>query len=218
MSNKARGKLQELALKTSDKQQATSNKQRGVPLNKKRKISNQERIRMITKTGIYIALGVTLSLLETYLIPLGLVLPIPGAKIGLANLVTLVVLLTEKNQMVWLVTGGRIFLASLLTGTLFSVSFALSVGGSIAALLVMSILRKKAPKLFSLIGLSIAGAVAHNSGQLLTLYLLLPGAGVFSFLPWALLLAIPSGWLTGYLAIQIIQSLRREGGNEHGGA
>ncbi|HBT18190.1 MAG TPA: heptaprenyl diphosphate synthase [Firmicutes bacterium] len=218
MSNKARGKLQELALKTSDKQQATSNKQRGVPLNKKRKISNQERIRMITKTGIYIALGVTLSLLETYLIPLGLVLPIPGAKIGLANLVTLVVLLTEKNQMVWLVTGGRIFLASLLTGTLFSVSFALSVGGSIAALLVMSILRKKTPKLFSLIGLSIAGAVAHNSGQLLTLYLLLPGAGVFSFLPWALLLAIPSGWLTGYLAIQIIQSLRREGGNEHGGA
>lgn len=218
MSNKARGKLQELALKTSDKQQATSNKQRGVPLNKKRKISNQERIRMITKTGIYIALGVTLSLLETYLIPLGLVLPIPGAKIGLANLVTLVVLLTEKNQMVWLVTGGRIFLASLLTGTLFSVSFALSVGGSIAALLVMSILRKKAPKLFSLIGLSIAGAVAHNSGQLLTLYLLLPGAGVFSFLPWALLLAIPSGWLTGYLAIQIIQSLQRERGNEHGGA
>ncbi len=187
-------------------------------MNKKRKISNQERIRMITKTGIYIALGVTLSLLETYLIPLGLVLPIPGAKIGLANLVTLVVLLTEKNQMVWLVTGGRIFLASLLTGTLFSVSFALSVGGSIAALLVMSILRKKTPKLFSLIGLSIAGAVAHNSGQLLTLYLLLPGAGVFSFLPWALLLAIPSGWLTGYLAIQIIQSLRREGGNEHGGA
>lgn len=218
MSNKARGKLQELALKTSDKQQATSNKQRGVPLNKKRKISNQERIRMITKTGLYIALGVTLSLLETYLIPLGLVLPIPGAKIGLANLVTLVVLLTEKNQMVWLVTGGRIFLASLLTGTLFSVSFALSVGGSIAALLVMSILRKKAPKLFSLIGLSIAGAVAHNSGQLLTLYLLLPGAGVFSFLPWALLLAIPSGWLTGYLAIQIIQSLQRERGNEHGGA
>ncbi|HBK67515.1 MAG TPA: hypothetical protein DDZ91_02625, partial [Firmicutes bacterium] len=72
-------------------------------MNKKRKISNQERIRMITKTGLYIALGVTLSLLETYLIPLGLVLPIPGAKIGLANLVTLVVLLTEKNQMVWLV-------------------------------------------------------------------------------------------------------------------
>lgn len=182
------------------------------------KDDNQIRIRTISKLSIYIALGVSLSLLETYLIPLGLVLPLPGAKIGLANLVTLVVLLTEKNKYVWVVTGGRIILASLLTGTLFSVPFALSIGGGVAALTVMSLLRRLVPKIFSVIGLSIIGAVAHNSGQLLTLYLVLPSTGVFSFLPWALLLALPSGWLTGYLARQIITRLPWEGGSDQSGA
>ena len=179
--------------------------------------SNQVRIRTISKISIYIALGVSLNLLESHLLPLGLVLPIPGARIGLANLVTLVVLLTEKNKVAWVVTGGRIILASLLAGTLFSVPFALSIGGGISALTVMSLLRPLVPKVFSEIGLSIIGAVAHNCGQLVTLYCLLPGVGIFTFLPWALLLALPSGWLTGYLARQIILRLPWEGGSRYGG-
>ncbi len=181
----------------------------------KRKISNSERIKRITKTGIYIALGVALGLLEAYLIPLGLVFPLPGAKIGLANIVTVVVLLTEKTGLAWMVTGGRILIVSLLTGTLFSVSFALSLGGGVASLLIMSLLRKQVPKVFSPIGLSIAGAVAHNMGQLLALHLLLPSAGVLSFLPWLLILALPSGWLTGFLAVKISRSLPGEGGSNH---
>ena len=185
---------------------------------KGKRISNQERINNITKTSVYMALGVTLSILESILIPLGLVLPIPGAKLGLANIVTLVVLVTERPWMLWAVTGGRIVLTGLLTGTLFSVAFALSVGGSIAALLVMGLLRRTLPKVFSLYGISISGAVAHNCGQLLMLYLLVPGTGIIYLLPWALLLALPSGWLTGYLAQRIIA--RRpweggEGGNTH---
>mgnify|MGYP001172350450 FL=1 len=179
--------------------------------------SNQVRIRTISKISIYIALGICLNLLETYLIPLGLILPLPGAKIGLANLVTLVVLLTEKKKEAWIVTGGRIILASLLTGTFFSVPFALSIGGGIAALTVMSLLRPLVPKVFSEIGLSIIGAVAHNCGQLAILFCLMPSAGVLSFLPWALLLALPSGWLTGSLARQIISRLPWEGGSKYGG-
>ncbi len=179
--------------------------------------SNQVRIRTISKISIYIALGICLNLLETYLIPLGLILPLPGAKIGLANLVTLVVLLTEKKKEAWIVTGGRIILASLLTGTFFSVPFALSIGGGVAALTVMSLLRPLVPKVFSEIGLSIIGAVAHNCGQLAVLFGLMPSAGVLSFLPWALLLALPSGWLTGSLARQIISRLPWEGGSKYGG-
>ena len=96
---------------------------------KRKQTSSRERIRTLTKISTYIALGVTLNLLETFLVPLGLVVPIPGARIGLANVVTLVLLVTEGPRMLWGVTGGRIVLAALLTGTLFSVSFALSVGG-----------------------------------------------------------------------------------------
>jgi len=156
---------------------------------------------------LYIALGLALNLLENYLIPLGLVIPLPGARIGLANLVTVVVLCTESLGFVWTVTLGRIFLAALLTGTFLGLPFALSLGGGLAALLIMSGLRRLAPGLFSPVGLSILGAAAHNCGQLLTLYLILPRAGVFSFLPWLLLLAIPSGWLNGLLAAKIIKRL-----------
>ena len=54
----------------------------------------------------------------------------------------------------------------------------------------------------------------HNCGQLFTLYLLIPGTGIFYLLPWALLLALPSGWLTGYLAQRILdrQPWAGEGG------
>ncbi|HHW12612.1 MAG TPA: Gx transporter family protein [Firmicutes bacterium] len=172
---------------------------------KNRQTSSREQIKTITKISAYIALGVTLNLLESFLVPLGLVVPIPGARIGLANVVTLVVLVTESQRMLWGVTGGRIVLAALLTGTLFSVPFALSVGGSIAALLVMGLFWRFLPRVFSLNGISVLGAVAHNCGQLFTLYLLVPGTRIFYLLPWALLLALPSGWLTGYLAQRILE-------------
>ena len=85
--------------------------------------------------------------------------------------------------------------------------FALSLGGGVAALLVRVVVRRWAPGLFSPVGLSSLGAAAHNCGQLLVLHLLLPGTGVFAFLPWLLLLAIPSGWLNGFLAVKIIKRL-----------
>lgn len=186
---------------------------------KKKQTSNRERIKTIAKISAYIALGVTLNLLESFLVPLGLVVPIPGARIGLANVVTLVLLVTEGPRMLWGVTGGRIVVAALLTGTLFSVSFALSIGGSITALLVMGLLWRCLPQVFSLHGISVIGAVAHNCGQLLTLYLLVPGTGIFYLLPWALLLALPSGLLTGYLARRILARQPWEwgkGGGDHG--
>lgn len=171
---------------------------------KNKQTSNRERINTITRISVYIALGVVFNLLETFLVPLGLVVRIPGARIGLANVVTLVLLVTEGPGMLWGVTAGRIVLAALLTGTLFSVPFALSVGGSIAALSVMGFLWRHLPRVFSLSGISVIGAVAHNCGQLFVLYLLIPGTRISYLLPWALLLALPSGWLTGYLAQRIV--------------
>ena len=101
----------------------------------------------LVRLAMYTALGLTLNLLETYLVPLGLVIPLPGARIGLANLVTVVVLCTETPGFLWAVTFCRIFLASLLTGTFLALPFALSLGGGIAALLVMGGVRRLAPGL-----------------------------------------------------------------------
>jgi heptaprenyl diphosphate synthase len=172
----------------------------------------KERTLVLSRMALYISLGVALNVLEATLIPLGMVIPLPGARIGLANLVTLVVIMTESTGFAWAVMGGRVFLAGLVTGTLFSLPFALSLGGGTLALLVMKLLKPLVPKVFSVVGLSITGAVAHNCGQLLVLYLLMPGIGVVSLLPWLFILAIPSGWFNGYLAQKIISRLPGEDG------
>lgn len=171
-----------------------------------------ERTQLLSRMALYISLGVALNVVEATLIPLGMVIPLPGARIGLANLVTLVALMTEPTGFAWAVMGGRIFLAGLVTGALFSLPFALSVGGGVLALTVMKLLRPLVPGVFSVVGLSIMGAVAHNCGQLLVLYLLMPGVGVLTFLPWLFILAIPSGWFNGYLAQKIISRLPGEDG------
>lgn len=171
-------------------------------------------VEKLSRMAIYIALGVALNLLESTLIPLGMVIPLPGARIGLANLVTLVAALTESAGFAWSVTIGRIFLASLFSGTFLSLPFALSLGGGVLALLAMINLRFLTPRVFSLAGLSIIGAVAHNIGQLLVLYLLMPGVGALAFLPWLIILAVPSGWLNGTLASRIIKRLPEVGKDE----
>lgn len=173
-----------------------------------------KRIERLSRTALYISLGVTLNLLEASLIPLGLVIPLPGARIGLANLVTLVVVVTEKTGLAWAVTAGRIFIVGLLTGTLFSLPMALSLGGGVCALLAMTNLRPLVPRVFSLVGLSILGALAHNLGQLLVLYLFMPGLGVFAFLPWLFILAVPSGWVNGFLASKVLSRLTVEVGSK----
>jgi len=166
----------------------------------------------LSRMALYIALGVVLNILEATLVPLGMVIPLPGARIGLANLVTLVAIMTETTGFALAVVCGRIFLGGLFTGTLFSLPFLMSLGGGLLAFTVMRMLRPFVPGIFSLVGLSIMGAVAHNSGQLLVLYLLIPGVGVVAFLPWLFILAVPSGWFNGYLGQKIIDRLPGEDG------
>lgn len=77
----------------------------------------QKTTRRMVRAGLYLALGVTLHIMETALLPLGMVLPFPGARVGLANLVGLVVLAMEGAGLAWWVTLGRIVLGALFSGT-----------------------------------------------------------------------------------------------------
>lgn len=90
---------------------------------------------------------------------------VPGYKIGLANIAGLFALYAYGTRDMVIVTVCRIFLAGLLTGTLFSVGFLLSISGAILALSAMALARKSG--LFSIYGVSVAGALAHSVGQVL---------------------------------------------------
>lgn len=126
--------------------------------------------------GLLIALAMVLSFVET-LIPIPI--PVPGVKLGLANLVTVVGLYLIGIPGTIAVTLIRIVLVGLSFGNPYSMIYGLS--GSFLSLFVMAIL-KKTGKL-SQIGISVLGGIAHNIGQITFAAVIVQTAGVFYYLP-----------------------------------
>lgn len=148
---------------------------------------------------------VYLSLLTTLAAALGLLetllpnpLPLPGVKLGLANIVTLLALYLYGLKEGLAVAFLRVMFVSFLTGTFLSVGFFLSLSGGIVSALVMAFCVRYLGSL-SIIGVSVLGAVAHNMGQLATASFLIKTGYIFYYLPILLLAAIPTGILTGLI-------------------
>lgn len=131
----------------------------------------------------------------------------PGAKLGLANIMTLVTLYVFSAKHAFVVSVIRIFLGSLLGGNPMGILFGL-VGG-LLSLAIMAIL-KRYPKHFSLIGVSTAGAAFHNLGQLVTATLLYRTKGIlFTYLPILMLSSAITGYFIGLASNYIINYLER---------
>lgn len=167
----------------------------------------------IVMLSVLMALGIVLNSMENLFLP-WTILPIPGARIGLANIVFIIILLLENFKTAITLSILRIFIMGVLTGTLATPVFPLSLGGAVLSLLFMKITRLIGGDKLSLIGLSIIGAVGHNIGQLLVLSLLpglFPGTSVlYLLLPGLLLMAIPAGMITGWVVERILPTITRE--------
>ncbi len=171
----------------------------------------RSRLRRLARTGALLALGLALAVLENAFLPaLIFVLPVPGAKLGLANLATLTALEINGLGAAATVSILRVLLAGIFAGTLGAVAFWLSLGGAVLSLAGMTMARRLPG--ISLVGVSVVGAVCHNLGQLAALGLFIPGTGLLAFLPWLVLLAIPAGLVTGVLAVGIVRRLAVEEG------
>ncbi len=142
-----------------------------------------------------LALALVLHGLEALLPP---PLPVPGVKLGLANLMTVAAMLALGARAGLLLALARSVLGGLLLGTFLSVGFFLSLGGALAGALATAVaLRWLRPGL-SLVGVSVLGALAHNTAQLALAWLWFVHSGVlFFYLPVLWLLAAASGTATG---------------------
>lgn len=149
----------------------------------------------IARLGMLTALAIVLSSLEQY-IPLQTLLPLPGLKLGIANVVTLFALYNFGPGSAMFVLLARCFLSSLMFGT--PVSLAMSLCGGILALIVMAILHYFEHS-FSLWGISIAGAAMHNIGQTACAAVILQSMYIFAYLPILLLGAFLTGALIAVL-------------------
>jgi len=140
--------------------------------------------------------------------------PVPGVRLGLANIVTLVTLAELGLGAALEVALLRTVVASLVLGSFLSPGFLLSFFSAAASTLVMWGFWRLSARFpswgFSIVGVGVAGAVAHNASQLYLAYLLLVRhEGIFYFAPWLAVSGVVTGWLTALVAAEV---LRRPGG------
>lgn len=160
------------------------------------------KAKKIAFCALMIALALALSYAERF-IPLQLVIPLPGIKLGLANVVTLVALYRLKGRYALAILVPRCILGALFGGGITGLLF--SLAGGLLALLVMSL--SKRVSIFSVYGVSILGAAAHNIGQIGAAMMLLRSVYVAAYLPWLLIVAIVTGILTGSLGSGVLHAL-----------
>jgi len=153
--------------------------------------------------SLFVTLATALGFLEM-LLPNPF--PLPGVKLGLANIVTLVVLYVYGFKEGFAVALLRVLFASLISGTFLSVGFMLSLSGAILSTLIMGVLIRYVPAL-SIMGVSMVGAVSHNVGQLITASFMIQTPYIFYYLPVLLLMGIPTGLATGYIARLLLNHL-----------
>ena len=150
--------------------------------------------------GLLAALAVALSFLEG-LLP---VIPIPGAKLGLSNIVIMYALTSLNLPCALALAAVKAAFALLRGGTAFFMSLA---GGLLSTLVLAGALRLFRTRV-SFIGVGILGAVAHNGGQLAAAMLLLSPA-LIGYGPWLLLLAVAAGTVTGLTLNIVMPALGR---------
>ena len=158
------------------------------------------KTRRIALCGVLAGLAFGLSYIEMLLPTPGIV----GAKLGLANLAVLVALYLFSWREAAAVSGVRILLSWLLFGSFTGLIY--SLAGGIVSLVIMALLKKL--DRFSPVGVSIAGGVGHNLGQILAAFLLL-GSGVLGYLPLLIILGAVSGAIIGIVAAILINALRK---------
>lgn len=134
-------------------------------------------------------------------------IPVPGVKLGLANIITLLALVLFDFRTAIQICILRTVLGAMLSGTLFGVGFFMSFTGALTAAFMMALLLRACSG-FSLVGVSIAGAIAHNMGQLAMAALVLSFSGIFYYLPVMMLSSIPAGIITGLLLNELVKYIK----------
>lgn len=151
--------------------------------------------------GVFTALALMFSYIET-LIPVQF--GIPGIKLGLANLMIVIMLYKRNAKDALLLSVVRILLSGFLFGNLSSILYSL-VGG-ILSLCVMTLLKKKGG--FSVIGVSVAGGVTHNVGQLIVAMLVVETYQVGYYFPILLVAGVLTGMGIGIVSQEVLKRIR----------
>ncbi len=152
--------------------------------------------RKVAVLGVFLALALICSYIES-LIPF--YFGVPGMKLGLTNIVVVLLLYFYGTKEALTVSFMRILLAGFMFGNAFSIIY--SLAGGLLSLFVMAILKKT--KLFHMIGVSICGGITHNLGQIIVAMIVVDNYYLFSYFPFLFIGGAITGLLIGLLAQEI---------------
>lgn len=157
------------------------------------------KIKKTAYLGLFSAVAIIFGYVES-LFPVG----IPGVKLGLANLVIVFLLYLYGVKEAIEVSFVRILVIGFLFGNLFSILF--SLAGAAVSLFFMVVLKRT--KVFSVVGVSVAGGVAHNLAQIVVASFVVGNLNLFWYLPVLLLSGVIAGFLMGLLATEILKRMQ----------
>jgi heptaprenyl diphosphate synthase len=151
--------------------------------------------------GLLVALAFVLSYVEM-LLPISI--GIPGAKIGLANLVVMVALYTIGPQNAFILSIVRVVLVGFTFGNMAMMIY--SMAGAMLSFVAMIIGKKT--KLFSITGVSVLGGVFHNVGQIIVAIIALDAASLVYYFPFLVVIGTISGIVIGIVSGMITERIK----------
>jgi len=158
--------------------------------------------KQLTLCAVLTAMALTLSYLEN-MFPISLAIPLPGIKLGLANIITLFALYALGPAQALLILLARCLLGSLFAGNMSALIY--SVLGGVGAMLVMILLSRS--RRLSVYGVSVGGAAAHSCGQIAAAVVTLGNTAPLYYLPILLLFSLCTGALTGLVSALLFRAL-----------
>lgn len=155
---------------------------------------------------ILVTNAILISFLESF-IPIPV--PVPGVKLGLGNIITMIGIAFLGLKDVIFIVILRCLVVAILTRGVVMLAFSLS--GGILSALVMWFLYKKVSKFFSVKGISIAGAIVHSTAQVVVASIILGQGVVMFYLPILLISSVITGFITGKIGGLAINEVRKKG-------
>ena len=158
------------------------------------------KLKTTMQLSIFLSLSIILYIIESFV---NFFVFIPGIKLGLSNIVVLIVIYIYGAKEGFKIGFMKVFFTSLFRSG-FGLNFILSLGGIFLSVLVSGLLKKTSK--FSIVGLSIISANFHILGQIIIMSIIYRTYILYmSYLPYMILVTIISGTITGYIAKKIIE-------------
>ncbi|OQB16047.1 MAG: Heptaprenyl diphosphate synthase component I [Firmicutes bacterium ADurb.Bin193] len=165
--------------------------------------SKSIKLKRLATVSVMTCVGIVLQIIESRIpIPISL----PGGKIGLANIVSVLLIPTIGGGYALAVAILRALVGSMLFGGLTGAIY--SVSGAVFSTVVMTAVYKWFYPRVTFIGIGVLGAASHNIAQTFIASLMLSDFGVFTYLPFLIIISVFSGGFTGFAAGEVVRHLK----------